>query len=379
MKNIINSILIVLLLASCANNQNTDEKGNLIIPKASSPSFVILAQTCPLANVDSEGEEIFSVLLGAIATAAVSAGTEYLVDEVSQYLKNRANEFNSSSHASFNGHLYSIIQNGQILDVPILAGCLIFYRAEQSALAVNDPQIKSGDVRSINEAVDQTREKLRELKNKESVAYLTKMPELYAEFLIQVENLPIIMNDDNGEKRIAGNTSIRFGLRPVYLNFNKSGAERGKSDSKDLIFDTHIQMFAKSGEMSTIHQDRFVFSDIKAGGKPLHYVVDDKPGPLFSKRAKLLKLPLPESSIEEPEEKGAKDQQEGDAEDKVTAKNQLWWLVPVTASISVTETQPGAGDLERRFAEKLAAKKGEISKAAVSLTDEQLKRVFGQK
>lgn len=345
-----------LSILGCATSDTEAE--DKTVPSAETPSIVLLTGACPVQRAYTEksedgGATLLFTLGSLILSPIIEAGSNYVVDSVTDYLKERQNALNASSTAK---RPYNAFYQYKDSSFSPNFGCLIFMRGGLGTHNVeNGTPLPSGKT-AIGLAVS------------EKTPPPIKIPEIYAEFHIQYEALTIeqrlplfnangsIAVDDAGNNLTTTNktTMVRsFGIRPVYLIYNQSGAKRNTEDWKQLVATITIKDRSTPPSKKDAKPEPRDYKTIIDFGKIMHGITLE-PKDLAHKQADMQAVPIP-SLLPIPSG--------NDANGKpLFAK--IPDSVPITVTVNFTETEDG-GDFERMLAEGLDKKRGDISKTLV--------------
>jgi hypothetical protein len=333
-------LLIASLLLGCASiTAKKTEDGLKTYPKAKLPALLILRDTCPESKPQLAVES--PALLAPLALAFVQVVGPVIIEKAveltADFLESRANALSASSSASVNGTLYST--QGQV--VRVANACLIFARG------------RMGPADKITVADEErywTRTKLRD---RHRDLGLISPPEVYLELAIEYETIKLAENRD---------FATSLGLRPVFLDYRKSGAERNPDDAKHLVLDVGFESRAltdKSDKDSTFLKTTLDFGDVKIG-QTLTYAE------LRHLSPKMFRLPPAQRVKISPGPSGESSAKEQEVTD----------LISISVSGSLLETQDG-GDLERAIAKATRENKKKLSDPAVKFLEDLVKKVVG--
>jgi hypothetical protein len=333
--------------AGAASADTTQTTANVTIPAAKTPALIFLSDTCPVSNVSATYEFAFLIpLLLAAAGALANALLPPLINGVTgagaDFLQKRADALNASSTAFTNGTLFTrpMDANGQLSPFVDRYGCLIFVRGGLTA-AGGSPTVTDRWSNTFYANVNSALKKAGI-----STIQLTAPPEIYAEFNIHYQRLPIKLKPD--QEAITGKTSYLYqtiGFAPTYVDYEKTGAERSSGTSKQLIFElvltaNSIQSANPSG--TTILNQTIDLGDVSIG-------TVKKAADLIYKTPQYAKIPQPSKLPV----KGS---------DGKTTTGYVDDSVAIAVQVSLTETEK-AGDVERAVASSLRANESKISDA----------------
>ncbi|MFM0091568.1 hypothetical protein PQR46_32200 [Paraburkholderia sediminicola] len=317
------------------------------IPKAKTPSLIILSDTCPVTNIGPQYEFAFLVpILLAAGSALVNAILPKLINSAvgagADYLQKRADSLNASSTAFTNGSIFkrTTDDKGNLSPFQDRNGCLVFIRGGLTSTA--DSKTTSGDwnVATMNRVNDSlSKANIKSL-------FLTSRPEVYAEFNIHYRRS--VVRSTPQKQPNSGNPKFIYqaiGFAPAYIDFSKTGAVRRTSDSKQLIFQivlsaSPIQSGQASG--STILDQTIDLGEMKIDSSK-------QTSDLAYKSPQFAKIPQP--SVIPLTNNGDK-KVSGYVDDEVA----------IGVQVTLTETEDG-GDVERSVAAGLRENESKISDA----------------
>lgn len=334
------TLAAALVLAGCAAGGGAkSEVGEnaKVLPKAATPSrLVAFTGNCPVSQPDKAAETPF--LSGALIALA-SAGAPWVIEGVitagANFLDAQAVALSASSTATGMANLYkrnTDASSAMIASYSQNLMCLIFIRGgydnQDPGLVANDSDVgwRASELKTVNDDLG--------LK-------LISVPEVYAEFAVNVEWLPIRSAEDAKD---VGTLFTDVEVRPNYLYYRKIGTQRRGDGKKNLLVDMTLDSRSirlKGGDNSTYHNGVIDLGEV-AEGTILY------PEDFVGKTYPRSRVPQPERvTIKDPDGRIV-----GFVDD----------LIPTLATISLTETEKG-GDIERAVAEKLREEKAAIAKA----------------
>jgi hypothetical protein len=334
------------------------------IPSAKTPALVFLADTCPIANVPSSYEFAFLIPVaiaagGALINAVLPPLINGATGAVADFLQKRADDLNASSTAFTNGTLYTrpMDQKTGQLSAPVdRYGCLVFLRgglsASGAAPTITD-RWSNTYYSKVNDAIS---------KSGNNKVTLTTPPEIYAEFNIHYQRLPVKKQPDKQATSGAANFLYQtIGFAPVYVDYETTGAARSSKKSKQLIFT--LVLTANSIQSTSTSGTTILNQTIDLGNVDFGSV--KKASDLVFKTPQYAKIPQPANVPI----KGS---------DGKTITGYVDDSIPIAVQVSLTETE-NAGDVERAVAAALRTNESQISNAITQAIVGQLPKPAAQK
>lgn len=351
MLRILLTILCLLFATACAQNLNAQEtsqsdKNAVILPRASSPAIVVLANSCPLtAKTAGQNFAPLSALGITLATTSVSTIAPVLVDATfdsfTNWLEERANELTASTTARDSQSLYAIN--------PATArarNCIIFVRGGFG-------KSKNLDKRTESAVTDAELAKIKSvIETSRGTINFTNQVEIYAEFALALRSFKSFDQTTD--------IPVQFAVKPVFLSYAQSGAERNKEDDKHLIFTfqmDRIPVEESDNKTSTIFSETYDLGRIPFGAR-------FEPADLAHLDSTFVPIPRPSKRTI-----AVTDSTGNDTEIDVVDP------VFVNLRVSLTETEEG-GDITRAIAAALKENKRQFTDPAVEFIVDQFKRAL---
>lgn len=370
-----------------AQKGETQPSTAVVLPLPETPTAVFASQQCPLTDDNPDPVEAFPALLAPllipIAKAIVQPIIETGVDVVAQKLEKRALELNSSATARANGSFYS--KSGTSIDTGF--NCIVVLRAQISEDNLDGKYIVGDKIEPKNKdrekklkkervaekgnweagEIDKINSALAELQTLEKdlarTFFINSPPEFYLELKLSVVKEAVTVMKDGVEVKASKPPEIptRFSLRPVELRFRKKGSKRGDGE-KQLLLDLEIEGEVADDNKITkkvLYSHTYDFGKLQPGDNAIlaHYTAPVSPVPIPSR--------ITQSFVIQADGRGLE-------ETSISRLN----LVPFVVTATVREIEDG-GDFEKAIASSLKAKKDDIVKPFVTLTEEQIKKAFG--
>lgn len=339
----------VFMLGACSGwpQKPPTVDGKPVLPKAELPGVVALNGRCLVAEVGDpyEAAAIVGALAGALVQTVVPTVANFAVEGVANYLEQRARELNASTTASSTlSHIYR--QRSRDRQIVPANNCLIVARGKlgpYEKIASTDGVFNTALLRDLHPTLG-----------------LIAPPEFYAEFKIEYNKVSGQIVDEKSKKIADFSTFTEIGLKPVYVYYRQSGAKRNSEKSKRVVVEVNMEarpLVSTSGS-TTVLSTTFDLGEI-----PFQTKLEG--ADLARYTPKYAKLPQPTMAKVE----GVTTSPTGAAR---KANAEVLDLVPVTAMVSVTESEDG-GDLERALAEAFRTNKQKFADPLTTYVDERVK------